>query len=118
MLKEMVSLVLAETPAAGGQSQPTFMGALGSMLPMIVIFFVFMFVVVWYPENKRKKAHQEMLLKLKSGDRVLLSNGMRGTVAQVRDDVVVVEISPKVPVEFERGVIAAILADEAAGDKK
>lgn len=125
MLKEIVCQVLAQAasgappaaaaPAAGGPS-PSPMSNL--MIPMTVMMLVVFFAFVWYPESKRKKAHQEMLLKLKAGDRVLLANGMRGTVAQVRDDVVVVEIAPKVPVEFERGVIAAILADDAAGDKK
>jgi preprotein translocase subunit YajC len=114
MLKAIVSQVLAETPPPAAQASP--FG--GFFIPMMVMMMVFFFVVVWYPESKRKKAHQEMLLKLKSGDRVLLANGMRGTVAQVRDSVVVVEIAPKVPVEFERSVVAAILVDDAVGEKK
>jgi preprotein translocase subunit YajC len=67
------------------------------------------------PNQRKQKKWQEMLGKLKSGDRVTTNGGIRGTVLTVKDDVVVLRVQPDgVKLEFVKSAIAAVTTDEQA----
>jgi len=67
------------------------------------------------PNQRKQKKWQEMLGKLKSGDKVTTNGGIRGTVLSVKDDAVVLRVQPDgVKLEFARSAIAAVTtADES-----
>ncbi len=67
------------TPAAGEQQ-----GLLQLLMPWILIFGVIYFIMI-RPQQKRTKAHQEMVQALKKGDEVVTSGGLLGKVTAVRD---------------------------------
>jgi len=92
-------------------------GGLGSMgsLALPILFFVVLYFLMIAPNQKKQKKWQEMLGKLKSGDRVTTNGGIRGTVLTVKDDVVVLKIQPDgVKLEFVKSAIAAVTTDEQA----
>jgi preprotein translocase subunit YajC len=66
------------------------------------------------PNQKKQKKWQEMLSKLKNGDKVTTNGGIRGVVVSVKDDVVQLKIAPdNVRLEFAKNAIAAVTtADE------
>lgn len=65
------------------------------------------------PNQKKQKVWQQMLSELKSGDRVTTNGGIRGTVLQVKDDVVIVRVQPDgVKLEFVKSAIAAVTTEE------
>ena len=71
------------------------MGALGSFLPLILIFVVFYFLLI-RPQQKKQKAHREMLAALHRGDRIVTAGGLVGTITKVLSDTeVTVEIATK-----------------------
>lgn len=84
----------------------------GFVLPMVLIFGIFYFLVIM-PQKKQQKKHQEMLSTLRKGDTVTTSSGMRGRIIEVRDTTIKVEIAPKVVVVFERTVITGLVADQS-----
>jgi preprotein translocase subunit YajC len=93
------------------------MGGLGNLgsLALPVLFFVVLYFLMIAPNQKKQKKWQEMLSKLKSGDRVTTNGGLRGTVLTVKDDVVVLRIQPDgVKLEFVKSAIAAVTTDEEA----
>ena len=93
------------------------MGGLGSMgsLALPILFFVVLYFLMIAPNQKKQKKWQEMLSKLKSGDRVTTNGGLRGTVLTVKDDVVVLRVQPDgVKLEFVKSAIAAVTTDEEA----
>ena len=93
------------------------MGGLGNMgsLALPVLFFVVLYFLMIAPNQKKQKKWQEMLSKLKSGDRVTTNGGLRGTVLTVKDDVVILRIQPDgVKLEFVKSAIAAVTTDEEA----
>jgi preprotein translocase subunit YajC len=93
------------------------MGGLGNLgsLALPILFFVVLYFLMIAPNQKKQKKWQEMLSKLKSGDRVTTNGGLRGTVLTVKDDVVVLRVQPDgVKLEFVKSAIAAVTTDEEA----
>lgn len=88
-------------------------GGFAPFIPMILIFVVFYFLLI-RPQQKKAKAHQEMINNLKKGDRVITSGGMYGLVTNLDEGTATLEIAEKVRVKVTRGSISA-LAQESSG---
>ena len=69
------------------------MGLLGATAPLIVIFAIFYFLLI-LPQQRRQKKWQGMLDTLKTGDKVVTSGGLRGTIIALKDDAVHLRIPP------------------------
>jgi preprotein translocase subunit YajC len=93
---------------AGGQPQQPSM--IGSLLPIILIVVVMYFLMI-RPQRKRQKMHQEMVSGLKSGDEVVTSGGLYGTVSGVDDKgpTIYVKIANEVKVKLDRSSIARVI---------
>ncbi len=76
-------------------------------LPFILIFGVFYFLV-FAPMRKKQRKHAEMLQHLKSGDRVVTSGGIHGTVVGVTDDVIQLRIADQVKIEVTKSAVSAM----------
>ncbi len=82
-------------------------------LMQFVILFVPLFVI-WYflvirPQQSQRKKTQEMLGSLKTGDRVLTSGGIYGTIVSFRDNSVVqLQIANQVKVDVTRSAITGV----------
>lgn len=89
------------------------------LLPLILIFVVFYFLLI-RPQQKKMKEHKAMLGALKRGDRVVTAGGILGEVKLVKEtsDEVEVEIANGVRVTVVRGTISAVIRPEAANDPK
>jgi preprotein translocase subunit YajC len=94
------------------QNSPSPLSGLGG-LALPVLFFVALYVLMIVPNQRKQKRWQEMLSKLKSGDRVTTNGGIRGTILTVKDDAVVLRIQPDgVKLEFVKNAIASVTTDE------
>ena len=60
------------------------------MLVLLLVLFYFMLI---RPENKRKKAAEELRNSLKKGDKVTTIGGIVGTIVQVNDATIIIETS-------------------------
>ncbi|MCL5021960.1 MAG: preprotein translocase subunit YajC [Nitrospirae bacterium] len=80
---------------------------LTSLLPLILIFVIFYFLLI-RPQQKRAKEHRQLLENLKKGDKVVTQGGIYGVVESVGGNTVVVKISENVKVKFGKGYIAAV----------
>lgn len=102
----MIDLVYAMgTGGAGGGGQG---GGLGAFVPLILMFAIFYFLLI-RPQQKKAKQHKAMLSAIKKGDRVVSSGGLHGVITGMTDDVVTLEIAPKVRVKVSRGSIAGVM---------
>ena len=61
------------------------------LLPMILIFVVFYFMLI-RPQRKKDKEAKEMLKNLKVGDRICTIGGFYGTIVRIKDEVLTIEI--------------------------
>ncbi len=109
-----ISPAYAQT-ADGGTS-----AVIMQLLPLILIFAVFYFLLI-RPQQKKMKEHRALLGQLKRNDKVVTAGGIVGTIAKVRDDSdeIEVEIAPGVRVTVVRGTIASVVKPpEPANDTK
>ena len=83
--------------------------------------FVLIFAVVWFmminPERKNRKKRDAMLGQLKKGDKVLTAAGLYGSVVQIQDQIVTLQIAEGVRVRMNRGSIQQLEEDEAPVEK-
>ena len=95
----------AAAQAAGAAAQPNpFM----SMLPLLLIFVVFYFMLI-RPQTKRAKEHRAMLAALEVGAEVATAGGIIGKIAELGDNFVTVEIASNVLVKVQRSTISQVL---------
>jgi preprotein translocase subunit YajC len=88
---------------AGGQG-----GGFSAFVPLILMFAIFYFLLI-RPQQKKAKQHKLLLSSIKKGDKIVSSGGLHGTVTGLTEEVVTVEIAPKVRVKVSRGSVAGIM---------
>lgn len=104
----LISEALAQAASGGGIGGA--FGGLGGLLPIVLIFVVFWFLLI-RPQQKRMKEHKAMVRALRRGDQVQTGGGIIGSVTKVIDEnVVQVEIAPDVKVKVARSSISSVLS--------
>ena len=82
--------------------------------PYLLIAVVFYFLL-FLPMQRQKKRQQQMLSELKSGDVVVTSGGITGTVTSVDADTVVLRVKPdNLKLQFARSSVTTLVNPEAA----
>ena len=81
----------ADAAAEGEMAANPVVALLTTMLPMILIFVVFWFMLI-RPQRKKDKQVKEMLNNLKAGDRVCTIGGIYGTIVGIKDDTVTLSV--------------------------
>ena len=89
--------------AAAGQGS-----AFGAFVPLILMFAIFYFLLI-RPQQKKAKAHREMIAAVKKGDKVVSNGGLHGIVTGLTEDTVTIEIAPKVRVKVSRGFLSSVI---------
>jgi preprotein translocase subunit YajC len=69
-------------------------GGLGglSMQVMLALMFAVFYFVLWRPQAKEKKKHQDMIQKVQKGHEVITQAGFYAKVLQVEDQAVVLDL--------------------------
>lgn len=81
------------------------------LMPAVLVAILY-FVWIRPSQNERKK-HQELLDSLKRGDEILTQTGMLGTVADIQDKVVVLEVARNVKIRMlKTGVLRKIKGED------
>jgi preprotein translocase subunit YajC len=70
-----------------------------------VVLAIFYFLLI-LPAQRQRKKQQAMLAALKTGDRVITTGGIYGTIVGLRDDIVQLRIADQVKIEVARAAIA------------
>jgi preprotein translocase subunit YajC len=103
-----ISPAYAQVSGAGGA------GGLEAMLPLVLIFVVFYFLLI-RPQQKKMKDHRTMLGDIRRGDKIVTGGGIIGTVTKIDDDSQVsVEIAKDIKVKVRRELISAVLNKSGA----
>jgi preprotein translocase subunit YajC len=80
------------------------------LLPFVLIF-VIMYFLILRPQQKRVKAHAEMVKNVRRGDTVVTSGGLVGKVTKViDDDQIEVEIADGIRVRQVRAMVSDVRA--------
>ena len=109
---------VTEQPATapGAQpKQPGLLDGLGSMFPFILIIVV-MFFLMSRSQKKEQRRRQEMLDALKKGDEVVTAGGIHGKIAEIKEDVIVLEIAENVKISINKAAVSAPKTAPAAAE--
>jgi preprotein translocase subunit YajC len=88
-------------------SQP---GGFTLFLPLILIMVIFYFLMI-LPAQRRQKKTAEMLNNLKTGDKVITSGGIYGTIVGLESDSVLLRVAEQVKIKVSRSAIAGLQAE-------
>jgi preprotein translocase subunit YajC len=86
-------------------------------LLLLILFVPLFWVMIIRPQQVRQRAHRELVGTLAAGDRVETFSGIHGTLVEVADTTVRIEVAPGVVLTMARLAVADRLRDEErAGD--
>ncbi len=83
------------------QGQPQY-----TVLLLWVLIFVIFYVLMIRPQRMQQRKRREMLSSIKRGDRVVTLGGIHATVADIKDDVLTLDLAPNVRVKADRGSVS------------
>jgi preprotein translocase subunit YajC len=95
----------AYAAAQGAAGAPEASPMWSFVVPMIFMVVIFYFLLI-RPQQRKAKEHKALLENLKKGDRVITNGGLIGTIINIEDPLVVIEVADKVRVEVARPYIA------------
>ena len=95
-------------PALAQAATGTTAGTLGTILPLVLIFVVFYFLLI-RPQTKRAKEHREMVGKLVAGDEVVTNGGILGRISEVGEHFVTLEVASQVAIRVQKFQIAQLM---------
>jgi preprotein translocase subunit YajC len=68
-----------------------------------------MYLLIIRPQRKRQKEHQALVSALAKGDEVVTTSGILGKVTRIDGDYLVLEVSDKIELKFQRAAVHAVL---------
>ncbi|MDX1547429.1 MAG: preprotein translocase subunit YajC [Rhodothermales bacterium] len=102
----MFSLLLLAAPQA--QEAPSLFVTL---LPLLLIFVVFYLFII-RPQKKREDKRKAMIEAVKKNDKIVTAGGLHGTVTQVDDTSVLVQVDTNVKLRVDKNAIASVAGKE------
>ena len=104
----LISLLLQQSPT----------NSIAVFAPYILIGVVFYFLL-FMPMQRQKKRQQQMLKDLKSGDSVVTSGGIVGTITAVDGDTIVLRVKPdNLKLQFSRSAVSSLVSPEGSTKTK
>ena len=113
----LMQLPLLLVQPEGGQSSS---GGLMTFAPLLIMVLIFYFLIM-RPQSKKQKDTKAMLAAVKKGDKITTIGGIRGTVDNVKDDIVTVRVDGNTKIDFLKSAVSAVAesgSDIEAKDKK
>ena len=83
-------------------------GSLLDLWPLVVIFIAFYFLLI-RPQQKKQKAHSEMVTALQVGDEVITAGGILGRITAVSDHYAVVQISDNTEIKIQKSSVSQVV---------
>ena len=99
----MFTLLQAAAPAAQGGGM--------SMWIMLALIFIVMWFFMIRPQRKQQKELENFRNSLKNGDKVVTVGGIHGTICEVKDTYVLVEVDKDVKIRVSKQALVKDFTD-------
>ncbi|MFC7521653.1 preprotein translocase subunit YajC [Xanthomonas populi] len=99
---------VAQAKATGGAPAASPMGSLSTFALPIILIAVMYFLMI-RPQMKRQKEHKSLLEKLSRGDEVITSSGVAGTITDIGDNFLTVEVADNVRIRVQKSAVGHVL---------
>ena len=97
----------AGSAAAKGVPPVSPLGGYSFFMPFLAIVALF-YVLMILPQKKEQQKRDELLKAIQRGDRVLTRGGLYGTVADIKENVLILKISENSKVEVDRSYVETV----------
>jgi preprotein translocase subunit YajC len=101
-----MSFFINDALAQGADGQSA--GALELILPLLLMFGIFYFLLI-RPQQKKAKEHKNMVTALGKGDEIITNGGLLAKVTDIDDNFLTCQISNNVEVKIQRHAVASVL---------
>jgi preprotein translocase subunit YajC len=86
------------------------MEMLGTVLPLVLMFAIFYFLLI-RPQQKQQKAVREMQNSLQKGDKIVTIGGLHGILDSIDENKIVVKVGDGTRLTFDRKSIREVVRD-------
>ena len=93
----------AMAQSAGGSS-----GGFELILPLVLMFGIFYFLLI-RPQQKKAKEHKNMVEALKKGDEVVTNGGILAKITAVEENFLTCSIAENVEIKIQSNAVGTIL---------
>ena len=105
-------MAIAEVPASepvadAVAEQPSQPGGGWSFWVMIIAMIAIMYFFMWRPESKRRKQMETFRKGLKKGDKVITAGGIYGTIKEVHETSLLIEVDSNVTLRVDKNMVVA-----------
>ena len=101
----MIDHLFVTLAAADPAAQPP---VFNTILMFVAFGAIFYFLMI-RPQQKQAKEKAALISSVKTGDKVVMSSGLHGIVANVKETTVLVKVADNVKLEFDKAAIAGVL---------
>lgn len=85
-----------------------------NLAPIAAIFAIFYFLLI-RPQQKQQQEHERLLKGLQTGDKILTTGGLYGTITGFKGDDLEVQFSQTVKLTVARSAVASVQTDLRTG---
>ena len=103
-----MSFFISDAWAEGGAAAQPQGGGMVTLV-MFGVLIAMMYFMIWRPQSKRMKEHQNLLGSLAKGDEVVVNGAILGRITKITDDFVALEIADGVEIKVAKPAITASL---------
>ncbi|WP_295935266.1 preprotein translocase subunit YajC [uncultured Alistipes sp.] len=82
-----------------------------SFIIMIGLMVLVLWLFMWRPESKRRKQMQEFRNALKKGDKIVTAGGIYGTIKEVKETTLLIEVDGNVTLRIDKNMVVADNSD-------
>lgn len=97
--------------SGAAQGQQSGVGGGWMSIAMIVLIFVVMYFFMIRPQQKRQKELNQFRASLKKGDKIVTIGGIYGSVYEVKDDKLIIEVDNNVKILVDKSAVVKDIAD-------
>lgn len=85
---------------------------------MLILIFVIMWLFMIRPQRKQQKRIEEMRASLAKGDKVVTAGGIKGVIAEVNDNDILIKVDGEVKLRVDRNCVNLEASDAKSEAKK
>ena len=86
-------------------------GGMGMLVPMLLIFAIFYFMMI-RPQQRKEKERRKMIEELRAGAKVIFAGGFIGTIVEAKEKTFKIEIAGDVVIEVARNAVQGLAVED------